>query len=77
MSFSPEQMKKYSRYVVEEVIRRGIKSGTLPISKAQILKILVHNWKKIVDTFKSAFSAQIQADAVAAAANSNEFAGYM
>ena len=77
MGFSPEQMKKYSRYVVEEVIRRGIKSGTLPISKAQILKILVPNWKKIVDTFKSAFSAQIQADKVAAAANSNEFAGYM
>ena len=30
-------MKKYSRYAVEEIIRRGLKKDTQPINKKEIL----------------------------------------
>ena len=39
----PEHMKKYSRYAVEEIIRRGLKKDDQPLSKTDILGVLVPN----------------------------------
>ena len=41
-------MKKYSRYAVEEIIRRGLKKDAQPITKNEILNALVPNHQDLV-----------------------------
>ena len=71
-------MKKYSRYAVEEIIRRGLKKDTQPINKKEILQVLVPNYQEIVQAHRNATQEKINAEQMLAASdNTDEYAMYM
>jgi len=52
MTVNEEMMKRYSRFAVEEIIRRSNKGSDAP-GKTQILNMLVPKHAEIVNAFKS------------------------
>ena len=61
MTVSPEMMQRYSRFAVEEVIRRSNAQTTAP-SKTQILNMLVPDHAEIINSFKSQVQDRAEAD---------------
>ena len=62
MSVDAEMMKRYSRFAVEEIIRRSNKAGQAP-NKSQILKMLVPNYVEVVNEFKSQVKTEAENNA--------------
>lgn len=56
----PVQFKKFSRFAVEEVMRRAQKNASEPIGKKQILKLLVPNSNELVDELKATTQKKIE-----------------
>ena len=57
-SVEPEQMKKYSRYAVEEMMRRRLKRAE-PLGKTAILDQLVPGYKQISSEYAEAFQEKL------------------
>ena len=57
-SVEPEQMKKYSRFAVEEMLRRRLKKAE-PLGKTAILEQLVPGYKQICDGYAEAFQGKM------------------
>lgn len=58
MIIDAEAMKKFSRFAVEEMMRRQAKKGQPPFSKKQILDLLVPDHVNIVNQYKSDVQAR-------------------
>ena len=69
-------MKKYSRYAVEEIIRRGLKKDAQPITKNEILNVLVPHHQELIEARRTATQEKINAELAAAANGSDEYAMY-
>ena len=52
MTIDAAVMKRFSRYAVEEIIRRQAKKGAAALTSAQVLKLLVPDSANIVNQFK-------------------------
>lgn len=52
MTIDAAVMKRFSRYSVEEMIRRQAKKGAAALTSAQVLKLLVPDSANIVNQFK-------------------------
>ena len=57
-SIEPQQMKKYSRFVVEEMMRRRLKRAE-PLDKTAILEQLVPGYKQISNDYAEAFQEKM------------------
>ena len=61
MTVNEEMMKRYSRFAVEEIIRRSNKGSDAP-GKTQILNMLVPKHAEIVNAFKSQVQERAEQD---------------
>ena len=58
---SPEMMQRFSRFAVEEIVRRSNTQTTAP-AKTQILNMLVPDHAEIVNSFKSQVQDRAEQD---------------
>ena len=74
-TIDPETMKRYSRFSVEEIIRRMLKNAQ-PLGKTQILNLLVPNHAEIINSYKTSVQSRAEENLEGVSSGNDEYVLY-